>query len=40
MIGIESVPLQEMLGEEQTEAGSIDEMVMTTATGGGSSKEW
>lgn len=39
-IVIESVFLQEIFGEEETEAGIIDEMTMRIAAGGGSSKEW
>lgn len=39
-IGIESVSLKEMFGEEETEAGAIDEMIMRTAAEGGSIKEW
>ena len=37
-IGIESVSLQEMFGEEETEAGIIDETISRTAAGGGSNK--
>lgn len=39
-VGIESVSLKEMFGEEETEAGTIDEMIMRSAAGGGSIKEW
>ena len=39
MIGIESVPCQEMFVEEETEAGTIDEMNMMTAAGGGNGKD-
>ncbi len=37
-IGIESGPLQEIFGEEGTEAGTIDEMIMRNAAGGGNSR--
>ena len=39
MIGIESVSLQEVFGEEETEAGTTDEMIMRIAAGGGNSME-
>lgn len=39
-IVIESVSLQEIFGEEETEAGTIDKMTIAIAAGGGSSKEW
>lgn len=39
MIGIESEPYQEMFVEEEIEAGTIDEMIMKIATGGGSRNE-
>ena len=35
-IGMASVSLHEMSGEEETEAGTIDEMLMRTAIGGDS----
>ena len=34
-IGIASVSPHEMCGEEETEAGTMDEMLMKTAIGGG-----
>ena len=37
VIAIESVPRQEMFVEEETEVGTIDEMIMRTATGGDNS---
>ena len=36
MVDIESLSLQEMFDEEETEVGTIDEMNMRTAAGGGS----
>ena len=39
MIGIESEPRREMFVGEETEAGTIDEMIMKIATGGDNSKE-
>lgn len=33
--GIESVPRQEIFGEEETEAGTIDKTIMRTAVRGG-----
>lgn len=38
MIDIENELRQEMFVEEETEAGTIDEMIMKLATGGGNSK--
>ena len=38
LTGTESADLQEMFGEEETEAGTIDETVMRIAARGGSSK--
>ena len=35
-IGMASVSAHEMSGEEETEAGTTDEMLMRTAIGGGS----
>ena len=37
--GIDSVPLQEMFGGKETEAETMDEMIMRTAIGGDSSNE-
>lgn len=39
-IDTENVYLQEMFGEEETEAETTNEMTMRTAAGGGSNKEW
>lgn len=39
MTDIDNVPLQETFGGEETEAETMDEMIMGTATEGGSSNE-
>lgn len=39
MTDIDNVPLQETLGGEETEAETMDEMIMGTAIEGGSSNE-